>query len=222
MLVLCQYSAICSRFSSVVCVYMYTLYINFCNYTLKFNVGCPIYISLLAEIYAILHCFTLPCIFTQTVFKLGISWLHSPDVIRLKKVFKCLFILILPCRVVTYKTGKSLADSWKAAFFESSAKENSVRIFLNSFNLLYLLPASSRAPVSSILGIQCAEKRVAFDTRVLKKVLHCTLVTVNPRHTSCMTSISENQMNIRIPLSHVRHLNGMLIISLEIFLKKMH
>ncbi|KAJ7375339.1 hypothetical protein OS493_002090 [Desmophyllum pertusum] len=28
-------------------------------------------------------------------------------------------------RVVTYKTGKSLADSWKAAFFESSAKENS-------------------------------------------------------------------------------------------------
>lgn len=30
------------------------------------------------------------------------------------------------CRVVTYKTGKTLADSWKAAFFESSAKENSV------------------------------------------------------------------------------------------------
>lgn len=29
------------------------------------------------------------------------------------------------CRVVTYKTGKTLADSWKAAFFESSAKENS-------------------------------------------------------------------------------------------------
>lgn len=28
-------------------------------------------------------------------------------------------------RVVTYKTGKTLADSWKAAFFESSAKENS-------------------------------------------------------------------------------------------------
>ena len=34
---------------------------------------------------------------------------------------------------MTYKTGKSLADSWKAAFFESSAKENSVRTFLNSF-----------------------------------------------------------------------------------------
>ena len=64
---------------------MYTLYINFCNYTLKFNVGCPIYISLLAEIYAIdaLFHIAMHINFTQTVFKLGISWLHSPDAIRL-------------------------------------------------------------------------------------------------------------------------------------------
>ena len=36
------------------------------------------------------------------------------------------FFLFLHGRVVTYQTGKTLADSWKAAFFESSAKENSV------------------------------------------------------------------------------------------------
>ena len=31
--------------------------------------------------------------------------------------------------------------------------------------------------------------------------------------TSCVTSISENEMNIRIPLFNVRHLNGILNIS---------
>ena len=39
--------------------------------------------------------------------------------------------------------------------------------------------------------------------------------------TTCMTSISENEMNIWISLSNLRHVNGMLNISLEIFLKKM-
>ena len=41
-------------------------------------------------------------------------------------VFLKFYMYMLHCRVVTYKTGKTLADSWKAAFFESSAKENSV------------------------------------------------------------------------------------------------
>ena len=36
------------------------------------------------------------------------------------------YFYLLHGRVVTYQTGKTLADSWKAAFFESSAKENSV------------------------------------------------------------------------------------------------
>lgn len=36
------------------------------------------------------------------------------------------YFYLLYGRVVTYQTGKTLADSWKAAFFESSAKENSV------------------------------------------------------------------------------------------------
>jgi len=36
------------------------------------------------------------------------------------------YFFLLHDRVVTYQTGKTLADSWKAAFFESSAKENSV------------------------------------------------------------------------------------------------
>ena len=38
--------------------------------------------------------------------------------------------------------------------------------------------------------------------------------------TSRVTSISENEMNIRISLCNVRHVNGMLNISLEIFPKK--
>ena len=44
---------------------------------------------------------------------------------QLKSIWP-LWLWYFHCRVVTYKTGKSLADSWKAAFFESSAKENSV------------------------------------------------------------------------------------------------
>ena len=38
--------------------------------------------------------------------------------------------------------------------------------------------------------------------------------------TSRVTSISGNEINIQIPLCNVRHLNGMLDISLEIFPKK--
>ena len=37
---------------------------------------------------------------------------------------------------------------------------------------------------------------------------------------SCVTSISENELNILISLCNVRHVNGMLNISLEIFPKK--
>ena len=40
--------------------------------------------------------------------------------------------------------------------------------------------------------------------------------------TSRVTSISENEMNIRIPLCNVQHLIGMLNISVEIFPKKSH
>ena len=40
--------------------------------------------------------------------------------------------------------------------------------------------------------------------------------------TSHVTSISENEMNIRISLCNVRSVNGMLNISLEIFQKKTH
>ena len=38
--------------------------------------------------------------------------------------------------------------------------------------------------------------------------------------TSRVTSIAENEMNIRSPLCNVRHLHGMLNISLEIFPKR--
>ena len=47
-------------------------------------------------------------------------------------------------RVVTYKSGKSLADSWKAAFFELSAKENSVSYVPAMLPLLLFLAASSK------------------------------------------------------------------------------
>lgn len=47
-------------------------------------------------------------------------------------------------RVVTYKSGKSLADSWKAAFFELSAKENSVSYVTAMWPLLLFIAASSK------------------------------------------------------------------------------
>jgi len=47
-------------------------------------------------------------------------------------------------RVVTYKSGKSLADSWKAAFVELSAKENSVSYVPTMLPLLLFLAASSK------------------------------------------------------------------------------
>lgn len=35
----------------------------------------------------------------------------------------------LSFRVISYEEGKALAESWNAAFLESSAKENQVGIF---------------------------------------------------------------------------------------------
>ena len=42
------------------------------------------------------------------------------------------------------------------------------------------------------------------------------------QYTSRLTSISESEMNIRITLCNVRHVNGMLNVSLEIIPKKTH
>lgn len=55
-------------------------------------------------------------------------------------LFVCLFCLLLFCfvffpfRVIKPEEGKKLADSWGAAFMESSAKENEVvrNILLNA------------------------------------------------------------------------------------------
>ena len=54
---------------------------------------------------------------------------------------------------------------------------------------------------------------------VQSALLHWLLVNYS-QSTSHVTSIFENEMNTQIPLCNVRHLNGMLNISLEIFLKK--
>ena len=56
----------------------------------------------------------------------------------------------------------------------------------------------------------------------------CAAITVDTngrsenysQSTSCVTSISANEMNIQISLCNVRHVNEMLNISLEIFPKK--
>ena len=76
------------------------------------------------------------------------SWITPPAFI--KSVFVLISCLIIinfrDCmrRVVSYKTGKSLADSWKAAFFESSAKENSVSYVPVTLALPLFLAASSK------------------------------------------------------------------------------
>ena len=49
-----------------------------------------------------------------------------------------------------------------------------------------------------------------------------TTIVVHSQFKSRMTSISENEMNIRISLCDVHHVNGMLNISLEIVPKKTH
>ena len=49
---------------------------------------------------------------------------------------------------------------------------------------------------------------------------HFFLVQLQLIHVTRDQFFSENEMNIRIPLCNVQHLNGMLNISLEIFLKK--
>lgn len=51
-------------------------------------------------------------------------------------------------RVISYEEGKALAESWNAAFLESSAKENQVRSFKNSLALHPPLTGtrSSQAP----------------------------------------------------------------------------
>ena len=59
-----------------------------------------------------------------------------------------------------------------------------------------------------------------FPTFALFLLLTCSLSIFYSRSTSRVTSISKNEMNIQNPLCNVRHLNGMLNISVEIFPKK--
>ena len=61
------------------------------------------------------------------------------------------------------------------------------------------------------------ELAAAYSHR--KEYYKNNIFTVNSHR---VTSISENEMNIRISLCNVRYVNGMLNISLEIFPKKTH
>ena len=54
------------------------------------------------------------------------------------------------------------------------------------------------------------------------RMLDSLFVIFYSQSTSRLTSISENEMDIRISLCNVRHVNGMLNFSLEIFSKKTH
>ena len=65
------------------------------------------------------------------------------------------------------------------------------------------------------------------SAKLARKGLPVFLIHVQKRLTCSqsmlrMTSISENEMNIQIPLCKVQHFNGILKISLKIFSKKMH
>ena len=86
----------------------------------------------------------------------------------------------------------------------------------------------------SKLGITCISGMIVFilhlnDYNLRKHIWHSRS---NPTGhgtsssisfvTSHMTSISEIELDIRIPLCNVQHLNGILKISLEIFPKKTH
>lgn len=55
-----------------------------------------------------------------------ISQLHIPYVIKGKALQPEFSVSV---RVISYEEGKALAESWNAAFLESSAKENQVRGF---------------------------------------------------------------------------------------------
>ena len=54
------------------------------------------------------------------------------------------------------------------------------------------------------------------------KPLHFLSNSVFSQPTSSMTSISDNEINIRIPLCDVQHLKGILNISLKVYLKTTH
>ena len=60
------------------------------------------------------------------------------------------------------------------------------------------------------------------ETRNLAYFFERSSTTLYSQFTSRMTSISKNEINIQISLCNVRHVNGMLNISLEIFPKKTH
>ena len=59
-----------------------------------------------------------------------------------------------------------------------------------------------------------------FHTPQIDFLQSVAFLVDNSQSASRMTSISENEMNIQIPLCNVRHLNRILNTSLEIFSKK--
>ena len=50
----------------------------------------------------------------------------------LSSLFSC---YLVSCRVVSREAGQSVANSWKAAFLESSARENTVSIFFHMLGI---------------------------------------------------------------------------------------
>ena len=82
-------------------------------------------------------------------------------------------------------------------------------------------------PTSTIRSIWRAVRRIYMLILELKglrttRMLDSLFVIFYSQSTSRLTSISENEMDIRISLCNVQHVNGMLNFSLEIFPKKTH
>lgn len=97
-----------------------------------------------------------------------------------------MFILLLTLwlflfRVISCEEGKALAESWNAAFMESSAKENQVRAedMQMTFCIKYFL--DSQGPVFSRL-IYLFEKNTELHFRLKNKKSYWCKCNINTAH----------------------------------------
>lgn len=82
---------------------------------------------------------------------------HKTVCCVLRKVQQQKAVLIIPsslqhllCRVISFEEGKALAESWNAAFLESSAKENQVRTPCAMFSLYRRENVTKSAPSDTV------------------------------------------------------------------------
>ena len=96
---------------------------------------------------------------------------------------------------------------------------SSLTMFLHQLASLLLLSSESLSDPLLTESIKQIHIKLQHIENILYQLGHVWLYSQSTSH---VTSISKNEMNIQIPLCNVRHLNGILNISLEIFPKKRH